>query len=273
MPAFKTWSHNNRGQNPRSNRTFAVNKRKAARAAGFAARRGFRGSAPTYRTLGMYGGARVKKFVDGQNGSAGNTSLAISTTGTVTLLNATQEGTGYWNRLGETIAMDSLFLHGYFSNNTGTNGIDYARVLVIYDRQPSSTAGRTLPTIGDILANIDQSGTITLAGAGVAAGSNMDIHPVFRKRYAILADERIVLPITTDTAMSPLDSAQKTALNVKRYIKLKGLETQYINTASPCTIANFESGSLLLVTVGTDALGSYSWNFNANWRLRFRDSA
>lgn len=214
-------------------------------------------------------GKKAAKFVDTVSGSEFVT-LALNTTGSVLLANGVQEGTGFWNRLGETIRMKSLHLVGQVQiNGNSIAGNDYVRILVLYDRQPTAAiAAGVLPTLAQIFANVDQAGAVRTANPGLDG-----LHPMNRKRFAILADERIVLPGVTNVGVvdTGSDSAQKTCYNINRFIPLKGLETQFSSTANPCTIANIESGALYVVSMGAVAAGSEGWKVNASWRLRFHD--
>ena len=55
------------------------------------------------------------------------------------------------------------------------------------------------------------------------------------------------------------------------FISLKGLETVYLSTSSPLTIANISSGALLLVARAYDATNSVVSCVMGKARLRYYD--
>lgn len=188
----------------------------------------------------------------------------LNQTASITPMNLIQEGSSFYNRIGRRIEMKSLHLHGnIIQTGAGTTVNDYARVMVVYDRQPNGA----VPTFATILANYDQAGTATSTALS-------DLNPDERERFLILADERLVLPPVTAATGGVLatDSAQKTLTNINRFIKLRGLATHFKASSSPSVIGDIATGSLLLITVGEAyASGSEGWEAQLSWRLRYDD--
>ena len=183
----------------------------------------------------------------------------------VTLLNGVQEGTGFYNRIGRHISMKSLHVTGTFAKS-GNNSVgdDYVRWAIVYDRQPSANA--SLPTYQDIFKAYDQGGAAT---AGVLSGVNLDN----RERFVILRDFRTYMPFVAAAAQFPTELAVRDneRNTIDEFIKLKGLETHYNNSANPIQPANISTGSLLLVTQGLFAVGQDPWAVRLQFRLRYSD--
>lgn len=197
---------------------------------------------------------------------AGNADGVTMSTGAMSIqtANLIQAGSGFYNRIGRLVKLKSLHLHGYFARTAGAvDGTPLVRVMVIYDGQPNGA----LPVISTLLQNVDQIGN-----AGTTEFALADLNLDWRQRFKVLADWRVVLPggpATTYESFA-LDSSQhKGVLNIERFIKLKGLTTQFKADNNPCSIADIASGALYIMTIGTDT--GAGWSFRASWRLRFDD--
>lgn len=258
--AFKDWNRSNRGANPRSNRTFAVNKRKAARQRGFASRRGTMMYTKVLRSVGRKGEI---KAVDTSNGNA-NVNLQINTTGNVTAMNLVSAGSSFFNRIGRKIEMKSVHFHGnlIFTANAPTQE-DYLRVIIVYDRQTNGA----VPAVTDILQNTDQQGANT-------NNAYADVNLNNRERFMIIMDKRISAPAVTAVGLlgGIQDSAQPVYANINHFKKLGGLLTHFKADSSPAVIGDVATGGLFLLTLGTVAAGSNGYSLNASWRVRYDDT-
>lgn len=189
------------------------------------------------------------------------TATAFSITPTGLLLNGTQTGAGYFNRVGARIEMKSLHFRGFLSQ-TATAVQGFARIFIIYDRQPN---GGAMPALTDIIQARDQAGTATNS---LCDGINLDQ----RDRYQILRDIDVVLPSGTFTAGVMTNVAQydqeSSAYKLNVFIKLKGLTTHYKSSSNPCTIADINTGGLYLYCLGSNA----NWTVNWGARLRYTDN-
>lgn len=202
--------------------------------------------------------AAEKKTVD-----VNTTTVSIHSTGTWTILNALQEGAGFYNRIGRKVQMRSLQLNGYFTRTGQASGqSEYLRVMILYDRQPNGA----FPSVADILRDVNQAGTTSSTSL---AGLNMDN----AERFMILMDNRVNIPNASNTASENLDDPivdQNNEINTKRYIQLRGLEAHY--KSSNGDITDLSTGSLFLFTFGNVASGSNSYQFTFKSRLRYVDS-
>jgi len=207
-----------------------------------------------------------------------NAALALNTTGVVIALNIVNQGASFNQRLGNKIEMKSIRLTGIITPLTNARfcPVDYARVMMVYDRQPSNLG--TVPAMTTILENTDVGGAnYTSAFAGV----NMNN----RERFLVLSDRRIYIPQVTTTVATgvslfnaaagnlgtifPMDCTQ--GLIIDDFRKLGNLVTHF--TTSTTSIGDISSGSLLLLTLTeNNAAGSEGFAFNWNSRLRYRDT-
>jgi len=166
-------------------------------------------------------------------------STAVSTTGTLTLLNGLAEGDSATTRDGRQVLFKSLQLYVRGTmNGSATNTT--CRVIIFLDKQPNETA----PTMAALLAT-------TVAG-GVDAFRNLDN----RKRFVILHDSRMVL--STDFPE-----------RVHEHYKKMSLVSQY-DSGNAGTIADITSNSLYMLQVSDEATNTPTQIFNV--RLRFIDN-
>lgn len=190
----------------------------------------------------------------------------LNSTGSVTPLNLIRAGSTYVNRTGRRIEMQSIRISGLIEpvprTNTGNN--DYVRIIVVYDRQTNGAN----PLIADVLATTDQAATNTTTSF---SGLNLNN----RDRFQILMDYRCDLPSYTNTAGSitavGLQDQQK-EYAIDRFIKLRGMLTQFKADSSPAVIGDIATGGLFLITIGTQAAGAEGWQAALETRLRFTDT-
>lgn len=200
----------------------------------------------------------------------------FATTYELNYVNEVREGTGFWNRVGRKICMKSLHLTGYISrtmNNAAAQNEDFARIMVVYDRQ----ANGAVFNFADLIQSVAQDGT-TLGSTAVD-----HINMNNRERFIVLMDKRIMTPpvgiagisasglnVVTDSNNNGNDGGMK----VTRFIKLQDLETHFLSNSVPITIADITTGALAVVTIGEVAAPGGTgpaWQFRWSCRLKFYD--
>lgn len=70
------------------------------------------------------------------------------------LLNGTQQGSAFYNRIGNKMSMKSVEIAG-FINYIATSVQDIARIILVYDAQSNGVA----PTYDDVCRDVDQAGS------------------------------------------------------------------------------------------------------------------
>lgn len=217
-----------------------------------------------------YGATKYRRILSSQFRRGGETksvdvtrnTYTLNSTGLVSVLNLTEEGSSFYNRLGRRIRLVSIHMTGNINPTAVNTSVqDYARVIVVYDRQ---TNGAT-PSPGVILGDYDQAGNLSYTSF---AGSNPDE----KDRFMILADERLVLPPNLTNIASgdyaPPDTS-KNVFTINRFIKLRNLVTHYSANSSPGVVGDISTGGLFLLTTG--AFASPGYIANVHFRIRFAD--
>jgi len=199
---------------------------------------------------------------------------SIINTPSMYCLNPTQTGSGFFNRIGNRIAMKTLHVMGYVYNNKLNTVVapeDVIRVVVFYDRQ--ANGGQPLST--DVF-----QGQIQTTPNVFSFGSFTPINMVNKERFLILRDERIYTPAVGMLGVPPstiqLNSETNTGPHrwlINMFIKLKDLETIYKASSSPSTFADITSGSLWLMIYANNSVASANpWSFACTSRLKFIDT-
>jgi len=202
------------------------------------------------------------KLVDGTAGAAGANNLALDTTGRIQPVNLITSGSGFNNRIGRKIEMQSLHLHGVLvQTGTATTTTDYTRIVVVYDRQTNGA----IPVLQDIFTNYSQT-------SSTSSSVFSDLNPDERERFQILADYRLVLPATTAAGTTGASDGLQPTFNVNRFIKLNGASTIYKGDTSPSVIGDIATGALYIITMGSFAPGSEGFKAVLSWRLRYKDT-
>ena len=102
------------------------------------------------------------------------------------------------------------------------------------------------------------------------------VNPDYRERFLILADIRLTMPGTSNvspgTAVTNGIDPLTTTFNINRFIRLRNLATQYQATHNPSIIDDISTGALYVMTMGSQAAIVAPWEYNAKWRLRYRDT-
>jgi len=204
----------------------------------------------------------------------GPITAGISTTATITQVIGTGggsgnggwpiQGAGLFNRVGNRISLKSLHLVGQlFPTTNSTTGVaEYLRILVVYDKMPNGAA----PAIADILADQDETGTLT-----TSTWSNMNLNN--RDRFKILMDDRIHVPNNSagqegDQFAAVID--YKGEYNINRFIRLQDLETMF-KASSTGQLSDVSTGNLWLVTIGNVASSANGYQLRWNARIRYTD--
>nr|UOF79006.1 capsid protein [Cressdnaviricota sp.] len=192
-------------------------------------------------------------------------SQTLSATAQIYPLNLIRAGSSFFNRIGRKINLKSCHLKLYIVPIRTTAFPSYVRVMLVYDSQTNGA----LPAISDIIQDTDQGGGNTTDATSSANLNNRD-------RFKILTDWRIVLPSSTYTAgviTNPgfIDPVS-TTFDLERYVKLKGLITQYKADSSPAVIGDIATGGLYLVTYGDAGAGNEGYRVEGSARLRYYDS-
>lgn len=204
--------------------------------------------------------------------SSGNSPVQqdCSNSNPITVLNATLEGSGFYNRIGRFIRMKSLQLIGsvqpLVANAVVSPCPEYIRIIIFYDKQTNGAN----PTAANLLLTQNLSGTLSTTDPySFLAYDGMD-------RFIIIMDERIALGETAQisgnlqTTVSGYDVTNR--FNVNRFFKFgkTGLETHYKGNAG--TVADISNGGLFIMTMGTRSTGACPHRFAYNTRIRFADA-
>jgi len=224
-----------------------------------------RRSPSTLAQLGIYNAPPYYMKGEIKSVDIPSSSFGLSTTAVITPINLISAGSSYFNRIGRKITLKSLHVKLFLDNLRTTASADYLRIMVVYDGQSNGS----LPSISDIIQDTDQTGTNATYSSSSTNLNNRD-------RFRVLADWRLVPPTCTNTAgvitnLSAIDPVQP-LMDLERYIKLKGLSTQYKADSSPAVIGDIATGALLLVTYGRVASGSEGWRALGSLRLRYTDN-
>jgi len=236
--------------------------RKSVRAFGVLQARNRGGSFNRILSAGRARASAEVKLVDNVNAAAG-ISLTLNSTAQITPVNLIQSGSGFFNRVGRRIEMQSIHVTGEVNQTeTATLYNDYARILLIYDRQTNGA----LPSFATILASYDQSGT---ASTSYLSGLNPDE----RERFLILMDQRLVLPSCPGgTGVTGATDGPAVTFNINRFVKMRNLTTHYKADSSPAVIGDIATGSVYLIGIGRATSGAEGWQANLNVRIRYKDT-
>lgn len=186
-----------------------------------------------------------KKLID-----TAQATYALDTTGSVTLMNGCSQGTDFTNRIGRKYTNVAVQLEGQIGpadNVTQLVG-SKCRVMVVYDAQPNGA----LPAITDVLT---------------AATANSFMNLNNRDRFKVLIDHNVTLGGVQETATQAV-AACPNVDNVSYYKKVN-LET--ICDGTGATVADIQSGSIFLLTIGSQAAG-LGHIFVGALRVRFIDA-
>lgn len=166
-----------------------------------------------------------------------------TTTASITCVNALPTSTSASGKIGRRILMKSLQIRAHFERedyNTATE--KSIRLMVIYDRQ----ANGTLPIMNDILTATTMVAMRNMSNVG---------------RFYCLMDE--LYSVTSGNGGNP-------AQTVTKFLKFN--LPVYYNGGTAGTIADIQTGSLLVIYFSDYAAGVDDVNCAMEVRLRFTDS-
>lgn len=203
--------------------------------------------APVPRALPLRSTGAEKKVFDVVPGVA-----QINTTGFVQCICIPVLGNDYNNRVGRKITMSSVYVRGYARTEISatpaatTVSSQQGRIMLIYDDQPNGA----LPAITDILNTADPASQLNLNN---------------RDRFRVLKDKCFAFDPYLQSA-----SASAQIFSVRIYRKLN-IDCTF-NGVNGGTIADIQTGALLLAYVGSNAAGvSTDANAYLSSRVRFLD--
>lgn len=192
----------------------------------------------------------------------------LSSNASMFVLNLIQPGSGSWNRIGRKVRNKSVRLTGMFNfvctpaTTTGNTASNYVRMLVVWDKQPSSGA---VPQYSDIINGTLQDGSEQNSlNAGVRY-DNME-------RFSILRDCKYALnPQALPGIGNQMAIQQSMAFD--EYIKLAGRETVYSGQSVPQTIADISTGAIyVFFRAVTNGVADFvSVDSSSIARLRYSD--
>lgn len=205
------------------------------------------GLAPA-RTGGFFGVRRrqmmgERKVVDVDPGT-----IAVTTTGTVTLINGVATGTDFTDRVGRKIVMKSVFVRGIVFPDDVITLNSLARIMLVYDMQANGAA----PIITDILKS-------------ATAVANLNLNN--RDRFKILMDKEFAVAKTDNTATQAV-SGSPTCHRFKKYTRLNH---EVLFNGTTAAVGSIATGALYLVTIGTQAAGDAA-SVTIATRIRFEDA-
>lgn len=196
----------------------------------------------------------------------GINNMDMNSIGEFRLINGTINGTGLSNRAGSAITMKSIRVSGGIvrSGETSiTGGIDYLRVMVIYDRQPTGS----FPSLSTVLADVDWNGVLSTSSMSGINPNNMRRFTTFMDLRLNVVDDNTL--ISTNLSSSVASGNHDSEMyNFDRFIKLKGAETIYNQTNSN-TIGGITTGALYLLAIGNNDTPGDVYELQFKTRLRF----
>lgn len=183
-------------------------------------------------------------------------------TGTIGHIGGCAPGAGRWQRVGRKVNYRSVHVKGtiYLQGaNAGTVNNEYARLILVYDRQPNGSA----PSIGDVLQDIDSAGTsVTNSFSGLNLNNS--------QRFLILRDGRFNLPGNAlAQAMCITSTNSEDPADINWFVKLKDLPCEY--KGDTAGIASVSSGALYLLSISDQPVVNKSWKANIAVRTRYVD--
>lgn len=197
------------------------------------------------------------KVNDYNSGAAAVTYLAA---GTITALNGIAEGSDNFTRDGKQVTCTSVLLRSHVTSYTSTGGSASGlfRCMLVVDMQPNGA----LAAVTDILVTASATSPINLAN---------------RERFQVLYDQiadfsgQVTGPASAGAGGTG-SSNPKNSTYFSAYKKMQ-LKTIYNGTGASGTIAQINTGALLLLQIGTLNAPSAGWAASDNTyvRIRFND--
>jgi len=195
---------------------------------------------PSGAPSGLYNistGTKEYKFVDVNIATTGAAlTVGLSASATIQLLNGLQLGTAAYQRIGNKIAMKSLYWSLAYANTatdssptTDTALVNIpVRAMVVYDKQTNGA----LPVLGDLLSAFSGLGNATARTIDVNSPNNLNN----RDRFIVLMDKRFMLTSTGPSCRF-----------IKKYKRLNTSVT-YKSGATVGDVTDITSGGLYFIT-------------------------
>lgn len=177
------------------------------------------------------------KYID-----TGLINITSDTTGAIQLINGSAEGVGPTQHVGRRTLMKSVELKLRNSVVAGTGTDQTYRVMLVYDRQPNGVA----LTIAEVLNAVS-----------VMSMKNLDN----RMRFTVLLDKIGTLNATGEPG----------ADESWNYYKMLNMPVVYDATAD-ATIASISTGSLYLISIGSNVAGNTAGTLQGYARVRYTDN-
>jgi len=195
--------------------------------------------------------------------TTGTTIVATtSTNADIVALNLVQQGAGSWNRVGRKVRLKSLRIKGVvkMQNIVQANlQQNTLRMIVVWDKQPSSGA---VPTFDTIFGATDQGGV-------EQSGFLYNIRYDNTERFSILKDQVWTSDLETGSGINTNDWAT----DFDCFIKLKNMVTVFSGQSNPMTIADVSSGALYVIwRCQTNSATVTAQVNNSVFRLRYYDN-
>lgn len=184
-----------------------------------------------------------KKYID-----TSFTGQSCDNGGALSLLNGTQHGTSNQQRIGEKITIKNIELNGVLTTNTTNVFSAYAKIMLVYDKQPNGSAFS--------LANLIN----TIGGVYLPWSTR---NSTYAARFVVLKNFYINLTLQGSTS-----SNSPTEKGIKRYMKCN-VPVQY-NGGNVGDVTDITTGSLYAVFL-SDKSSTYAPSFSGSIRLRFSD--
>lgn len=183
---------------------------------------------------------------------------AISTTSGIPL-NLVQVGSGYNQRVGRKVFMQSLYFTGVLRPNAAIADYPrYIRIAIVYDSQSNGTT----PTYADVFQNNSADDTNQSNAFSHLNLSN-------RERFRVIMDKRMQLGTTATATRNSAVIPSSTI--IQEYRRLNNMETVYGADSDPAVAADVRTGALWLFTCSDCPVGAATDSLVYTLRLRYTD--
>jgi hypothetical protein len=193
--------------------------------------------------------------------------ITVGTTTSIQLLNGTEPGSGFFNRIGRKVHFTSInmkFALQIINGTARSSDEDTARISVVWDRAPLGV----LPSYFDIFQECDAAGN---TASGLFSGVNLNN----RARFLVLKDWHIWLaPINvaaTGFITLPTSPDGGNLLEYSFFKNLKPLNMETTYKADTGAIGDFVTGACYLVITAGNTNATSCWTLAGSSRMRFLD--
>nr|WAE42818.1 MAG: capsid protein [Cressdnaviricota sp.] len=184
------------------------------------------------------------------------------------LLNQVQEGAGFNQRIGRKICAKSVYVNGHIgAATTGPFAEESLRLLLVWDYQPNGANASAAMVWTDLIQAVDGASGVTNTTLDGLNLNNRDRFKVLRDEKFYMPGNNIVAPNNQQYTSNWIPTMSE--VEVKWYVKLPNLETQFNSTSNPITFANINNGALYLIAQGTTG-GQYRFVYTS--RFRYEDN-